>query len=302
MFSLPPIPTALLAILALFILITEVGRRRSQLRAPRITQVELDTLRARLAKANLPIARVKLSNDGPSGAATSRIGGPAYVDSLRRRWPVRGKDRRPMLLLAQINFAEVPALADFPSKGLLQLFGCVDERGHLESLENKADRVIRWFPDPDGNLTLTPPGPLSAFPKRYSMSPRVVEKGMGMSFERNDAEANPANWPYDETLAGFDRRLPETDDVKRSLRALQQEAYGTEKDQGFHWVGGHPRFVQGDVRFEPRLRKLNRVLLHLTDDNSDIRLGDSGELNLMISSKALRNADFDQAYCTWDCS
>jgi uncharacterized protein YwqG len=302
LFSFPPIPTALVVIPVLCILITEIGRRRSQLQAPRITKAELDTFQARIALASLPIARITLTPDAPIGATASRIGGPAYADTKRRKWPVRGQDRRPMLLIAQINFAEVPPLDGFPGQGLLQLFGRTDERGHLENLEVKADRVIRWFPEPGGSLTLTPPEVLITNSKYASLSPRAVQDGLSFSFEVGLAGASLANWPYDETVSGFQNRLPENDEVGRRLKNFMLDTDQVTYAACANWIGGHPRFVQGDLRAEPRLRKLNRVLLHLTDDGKDIRLGDAGELNLMISGKALRNEDFEHAFCIWDCS
>lgn len=62
------------------------------------------------------------------------------------------------------------------------------------------------------------------------------------------------------------------------------------------------RFWQRDVREESNLQNIHRFLLHLSADDKDIRLGDSGVLNLMISAKALDARNFNAAYCTWDCA
>jgi hypothetical protein len=92
------------------------------------------------------------------------------------------------------------------------------------------------------------------------MSPRAVRHGLGLAFAPPIVgQAIPYNWPYDATLAGFDKRLPENEDVRYRLKAFQEAPeFGTEESD-YHWIGGHPRFVQMDIREEPRLRKLNRV-------------------------------------------
>jgi uncharacterized protein YwqG len=277
---------------------------KRRLKAPRITGAELDRLQARLAAATLPVAWVTLVTEPPPGATTSRIGGRPYADSPRRKWPVRGKECQPMLFLAQINFAEVPPLEDFPRKGLLQLFGLTDKRGDLEFMDKPADRVIRWYPDPEGTLTLPVPDALSQLRKRGSFSQRLIRDGFGMTFAAGTAPASPYNWPYFEDHPDIERRMAENEEVERRVMDWDKSVEAMiERDGEEHrnWIGGHPRFVQEDVRSEPRLRKLNRVLLHLSSDD-DICIGDAGELNLMISRKDLRNLQFDKAYYTWDCS
>ena len=60
--------------------------------------------------------------------------------------------------------------------------------------------------------------------------------------------------------------------------------------------------IQADPRIDnPECRHLDRVVFHLGYDD-DIKLGDSGVLNVMISRDALAKRDFQSAYLTWDCS
>jgi uncharacterized protein YwqG len=206
-----------------------------------------------------------------------------------------------MLFFGQINFADLPQLEDFPRQGLLQLFVLANDRGVIESPERKTDRVIRWFPDPTGRQTLDLPPRLTQQKKRGTFSPRVIQDGLTMVFERGDMEAHPTNWPFAESYPNLHARLAESDALLGQIRDWEKSSDKLyEKSEGRSWVGGHPQFVQEDIRHEPRLRKLNRVLLHICSDGEDIRLGDAGELNLMISGKDLRNLEFDQAYCTWD--
>lgn len=292
---------ALAVIFGLWMVVEKRLQARRRARAPRITGEEFDSFLKRLAKATLPVAWVTLSPALAPVRAASRIGGRPYIDSNRQKWPVR--DKVPMLFLGQINFAEVPPLPDFPTQGLLQIFVLANARGDIESTELKTDRVIRWFPDPQGTLTLDPPEALTRHQKCRTFSPRVIRDGLAITFEAAEMTANPDNWPYAESYPNLDKRLPESDAVRQSIEAMQRENEARyDALDGRSWIGGHPQFVQNDVREEPRLHKLNRVLLHLASDVKDICLGDTGELNMMISAKDLHAADYDKAYCTWDCS
>lgn len=96
-------------------------------------------------------------------------------------------------------------------------------------------------------------------------------------------------------------RLPESDDVVAQLEAFEKAEELESTAAPTHWVGGHPDFVQEDVRFDPDWQEMDRVLLHLGFDN-DLCLGDAGMLNVMISRRDLRNRAFDKVICTWDCS
>ena len=198
-------------------------RRRAMLHAPSITAVELDALQARLAAAGLPCLWVTLLPAAHGSATASRVGGAPFIDSPRRKWPVRGENKQPMLFLAQINFAETPPIEDFPRKGLLQIFVLADDRGQIQATERKTDRVIRWFPEPEGDLTLTPPAALTSTRKPGTFSKRVIRDGLGMAFEVNEMAANPYNWPYDDQVHSHFGRLPEDESVKYRLEKWNQE-------------------------------------------------------------------------------
>jgi uncharacterized protein YwqG len=300
------LPTFLLTMMSLavvFGLAMLVGswlNHRQRLKSPRITLAEIDKLQARLDAAALPVVWVSLHLGASLDAAASRVGGLPFADSLRRKWPARGEGRHPMLFLAQINFDEVPPLDGFPRQGLLQLFGRIYDTGDLYQLSASSERVIRWFPNPEGDLTLPLPDSLLQLPKRAPLSQRVIRQGLGMQFTPGIAHADPNNWPHVDAVPDTQRRMPENEEARQRLLAWEKDNENAALPQSDHWIGGHPSFVQNDARHEPRLRKLNRVLLHLSSDNDDIVLCDLGVLNVMISRKDLMNQDFEKAFCTWD--
>lgn len=100
----------------------------------------------------------------------------------------------------------------------------------------------------------------------------------------------------------MENRLPESEEVAAFMDDWEARTEQIVNGYGDHWVGGHPRFVQQDVRGSyPECQKLNRILFHMGCDD-EINLGDSGELNVMISREALLQRDFQKAYLTWDCT
>lgn len=72
------------------------------------------------------------------------------------------------------------------------------------------------------------------------------------------------------------------------------------KATGVHWVGGHPEFTQYDVRQDPKLQHLDRVLLHIGCDDH-VSVGDAGMINVLISQRDLQERRFGAAYIAADC-
>jgi uncharacterized protein YwqG len=300
---MPSFVYTLIAIAVVVLVMSKVEAYRHQRKmraAPRITQAELDAVRQSFAAATLPMAKMIMTGAAPSSATQSKIGGEPFADSPDLEWPTCAEGGSPMLFLAQINFAELPELPDFPGSGILQLFAVANAKGHIENTESEETRVIRWFPTATGQLTLKVPQVFQAIRKHGTLSAKGMSAGLAVSFVRAEAKANPYNWPFDEVGPNIYGRLGETPEVEKGKMKLEAEGDAIRESYGTHWVGGHPSFVQGDVRYQPGLRDLDRVILHLGFDE-DVCLGDAGELNLMIRRRDLLARDFQKAFCTWDC-
>lgn len=287
----------LLGVIVIFASIAYFGRRadrKARLAAPRITAAELDAFDAALAGAALPMAKVSLDFGPGSKTGRSRLGGWPSANAAGRTWPVSASGA-PCAFLAEIDFSELPAMADFPTEGVLQIFL---EPGNWW----EAPAVPLWHPD--GVLAGQPlPGPEAAVPAPLedAFSERLKEHGARMVFEADDAPGNPFNWPHDETAPWYENRMGESPDVEARLERIELEHDAIRQGYGTHWIGGQPSFVQEDVRYDETLRHLDRVLLHLGWDD-DVCIGDAGELNILISAEDLRARRFDRAYLTADCS
>ncbi|STZ09024.1 Domain of uncharacterised function (DUF1963) [Moraxella caprae] len=68
-----------------------------------------------------PVVYLKLGENSPTTLFQSKVGGKPYLP-IGMEYPKNRKTGNPLTLLAQINFAEMPPLPDYPTKGILQFF------------------------------------------------------------------------------------------------------------------------------------------------------------------------------------
>jgi len=273
-------------------------RRKEAEAAPRITLAEAQSFWNDIEKSALPIAKAIVQNRPPLTPQESRIGGAPLAIGSDESWPRNANSGFPMTLVAQINFAELPQMGEFPKRGILQIFSSfemIDDTG-------ACDRIIRWDADPQTDELLKIPSEIqknTRQTKDFSETARCV--GLPLAFAAGTAPGNPYNWPFEANNPTIENRLPENEEVAAILEDWEDRSDRILTEYGDHWVGGHPSFVQIDVRgANPACRHLDRVLFHLGCDN-EINLGDSGELNVMISGEALQKRNFQKAYLTWDC-
>lgn len=271
-------------------------QKREAEAAPRITLSEAKAFWAAIEDASLPMAKATVEDRKPLNSKESRIGGAPLAIGEDSTWP-RDEDNAPMAFIAQLNFAELPELEDFPTKGILQIFSSfamIDD-------SHACERVIRWDPDPITDASLEIPSEIKKTTRdtRY-FSEKARQIGLPLKFEHFMALGNPYNWPFAATSPMHENRLPENNEVDELLEGWECREEEISEGYGIHWVGGHPDFVQWDVRYDPDLQSLDRLLFHMGFDD-DICIGDAGELNVMISRNDLLRRDFQKAFLTWDC-
>lgn len=216
---------------------------------------------------------------GDPNIRSSYLGGHPYWPE-GSQWP-NYRDE-PMSFVCQINFADIPPLPGFPTKGLLQWFVASDDVAGMtfDDTQGTQGFEVRWITD------------LSAPSTRYVSYPTrpygdcgqelfgVVGRCPGYDAPLRFEDLNPL--PY---RIAFDRvkALPDgADRFTESQRqrlwiALQEAGFGDEedlldapapyyglsiawrehvyyplRDAGSVWggahIGGHPRFIQEDVR------------------------------------------------------
>lgn len=251
-------------------------------------------------------ARISLSFDLAEDLplTQSKVGGRGYL-SKEMPYPI-DQNQKPLSLLAQINFAEMPALAHFPKAGLLSFY--VNYHDDLLGLD---------FDDP------------------------VVQKGFRViyteDFTAESYTKEEQDMLFEQTIDvdNFDPVVPKEAkviaEIEEQLLLIDsfdfEKAYGTnsyvllgelikDKEQRHaifdlvyeesSQIGGYPFFTQEDPRYTMQRQHYDTLLFQLASDQIaeqiDIMWGDCGVGNFFINQKDLLNRDFSKVMYNWDCS
>lgn len=271
----------------------------------------LSEYKRRLAELALPAVKLIPDPDAAVQPFSSRLGGPIWVPS-GMSLPV-GRRGEPLEFVAQINFAEIPQLPDYPEQGVLQLFiGHDDLMGAHFEAPNQGNFKLLWHPEELPNAQMLPP---PSIPKPSSPSDidyytpfedaDIRLEGIALRPEMTTSAVPPMTLPADQLLDELN-----IDSWSSAISALEKE-YWKGADHIFHHVGGHPEFVQTDFRLitfkagdgddpAPDYKLYDRVLFRLTSDKY-LMWGSVGEAVVMISRSDLIARDFSRAVWWWDC-
>nr|WP_314492590.1 DUF1963 domain-containing protein [uncultured Chryseobacterium sp.] len=189
---------------------------------------------------------------------------------------------KPMILLAQLNFSEIPTLKNYPEKGILQFYisgnGWYNNEAKVLYHEN-----IDTYQTEFSFLT----------PDLYSDSPVNCEHSLIFSAE--EEYGGSEDFRFDFTFNGLNYW-----DFENSLNESEKK----EIDKFFynigHKIGGYAYFTQSDPRGHDQKSKDDVLLLQIDTDH-EIMFGDSGVGNFFINNQDLVNKNFEKAYFYWDC-
>ena len=188
---------------------------------------------------------------------------------------------QPMLLLAQINFGNMPPLPDFPDKGILQFYISA-----TEWTEMKDYKIIFWE-DPSVETTLMTD---FSFLTEELLENSPIECPHELCFDLVDVYGSAQDVRTKDilTILGSDEITEEQEDMIYKLF-----------DGTGHKLSGYAYFTQEDPRYTDKNK--NDVLLLQIDSDKAIRFGDSGVANFFIPKDALLKKDFSKAWLNWDC-
>lgn len=198
----------------------------------------------------------------------------------------------PMMLLAQLNFSELPNLPGFPTTGLLQFFcGTWDESDRKDIVEvvyhEKLLPESEMLVDiPDSPLRKEDP-PIGGM---YLVNPSKEEVPMSSTDEK-----------FTETITPIYNRLSgeNVDDIWNANRAVRNALWDLiyNDNCGGTRFGGHPYFVQNDYRDDD-----DEVMLLQLDSESGMMWGDCGIASFFISKSDLASKKFKGTVkFTWSC-
>lgn len=246
-------------------------------------------------KTQQPAIRITTEYTAKPDLLASRFGGVAYWQSGHDT--PTDEHGKPMALLVQINFAEVPKHPDLPSSGILQCFIPRHDDYYGADLDNlgSAGKMLTQFwqnPDitqaidwqhHDDEDDLIPV--FGAHQLRFTESADIANIDV-----IECAEALKAN-PF-EVLE--DVALNEKEETA-FYDAITQFA-----DAQGHKLLGYPHVIQGDPREDSAYRLFLQIDTDMKDDN-DIMWGNDGVGHLFIKPEDLATQRFDKLWFSWDC-
>lgn len=190
-----------------------------------------------------------------------------------------------MMLIAQLNFEEIPPLENFPSKGILQLYLS------SEAWYDEVFKVIYLRPE---DLEKAPFSDFSFLPKdHFDESPilAIHQLKFTKSIDNGSFEDAGFNFAFNDLDWG---------EYEDTLNEADQKIFREYFDASGHKIGGYGDFTQNDPRdYKPRRRDDIQILQ--IDGDKKIIFGDLGVAHLFISKEDLINDQLENAYFYWDC-
>jgi uncharacterized protein YwqG len=195
-----------------------------------------------------------------------------------------------MLLLAQLNFAELQLAPPFPQKGILQFYisqRCYEKvTPRAEHCQFKVHYIERGedYNHPVQDFTYLRDVHFSDFPIKSEM--KLVAKTQFEPVSATDYRLeNYFNREILNTSITVDERL---------FKDVYLESYLAAE----HKIGGYPYFIHEDFRKGSQyLQHYDTLLLQLvSNDEQGIMWGDSGIISFFINSKKLAQLDFSDIY------
>lgn len=261
---------------------------------------ELSAYRDKFESTIKPYIKITTKLDDKTEPWQSKVGGlPCWPKNLD--YP-RGKEGKPLYLVAQINFEEVPPIEHFPSNGLLQWF--IDPEAGLYGLDgyafknmiNQKNWKIMYFPDvikKEDNLLVD--FSFLRDPKEYDPWPPVL-KACSLEFKKEIAPIALYDYQFEQLFGDPFDFFAEFGDQADKL----MDAYNIDFSAAGHKMGGYAAFAQVD----PRMPDWGYETLLLQIDcepSKDIDFGSAGVGHLFMKESDLKKLDFSSVMYHWDC-
>ena len=265
---------------------------------------DLNAVQEVFRQTELPYVRLTATR-GCTDVFDSKFGGMPYLPP-GFEYPHNKNvhsERKPLKLLCQLNFAQLPYLQGYPSEGILQFYIPFEDSEDIYGIDfDKPTRQDSWrvvyhrhivedrallqdtpcFTDEDAHFPFS--GEFS-LKMEQALMPIIPSDYSWEDFFQNVLEISPIGQVL---KAKYDE-----DDVREALLELDPNSTG-------HRVGGYPFFTQGDPR-EYSEYKDHSILLLQIDSDDEIIWGDVGVATFLITPDALMRCDFSEVHYYWDC-
>lgn len=301
---------------------------------------ELEPFRQEIESSKKPVIKITYERKA-TDFWSSKFGGVPYLPK-GYNFP-KDSDGKYMHLLAQLNFEEiftqVPYLAPFPKKGILQFYiGGTDLYGmDLDNLDNQKDFKLLYFAELDKNNFQTDFAFLLDINESYSTlnnqkfsalqfvdenncpidNPLVdcvrehydsplkhqdvnnYQECLALQFSRDNEWVGPEDYQFNSFFE--EQKLKQFFDIMEADDYKLNDWYYANLYEIHHKIGGYGYFTQTDPReYSPQYQDHKVVLLHMISDD-EICWGDCGVGNFLIRAEDLEKLDFSQVIYNYDC-
>ncbi len=259
---------------------------------------ELEQYRSILEESVKPYIKVS-GTQAETTLFESKFGGYPYVP-INQEHP-KDSNGQPMMLLAQLNFEEMPHVEYMPQKGMLQFFVSAEDELYGADFDHptiqKDFRIIYHSTIiEDLNKVITDFSSLNT----SELEDFIIPEAAKLKFELGYQPVTSRDYRFEKM---FSEEIDWEEIVDEENNTESGELYDDLcKDQG-HKIGGYPFFTQTDPReWEEKYQQHDILLLQIdTDDSLNIMWGDSGVANFFIKKDDLLNLDFSNVIYNWDC-
>lgn len=233
--------------------------------------------------------QVKAQPNRPLQLWDSKVGGMPYLPK-DTEWPT-APDGRALFFLAQLNFGQMPALAPFPTQGIVSFFIADDDLYGMDFDDGEIQDTFRvlYFPEVIADTSRLQTNRPS---RDYDLLPHHPDTEHPLTFVLGEEWVPSTDYQFAERFGGdFFAQFGEQewqvlDEYNKAVKA-----------QG-HKVGGYAYFTQDDPRRpdDPML-----LLFQLdSDELMDLMWGDMGVGHFFIREADLRQCNFSRVLYDWD--
>lgn len=275
-----------------------VANKETNARKPIAAELEkyLAPYQSKIQATKKPVIRIALEDMTSDDILVSKVGGIAYWPA-DEKYPT-GENGKALFLLAQIRFDEMPAMAGYPSQGMLQIFiadtdlygANFDGKFSVKELQVQKNYHIRYWPSLDKKTQTVDAGMSDSLP-------HDPKKPRRMQFERQQAFISGADFRFDKI---FGMAHYESIEQYANAQGVNEDdltdAVWEHFDGSGHKIGGYPHFTQTDPRDSGDME-----LLFQLDSDDEMMWGDVGVANFFINPDDLKQLNFTRVAYNWDC-
>lgn len=261
--------------------------------------IELQPYRHQFASTARAYVEI-MPTPGKTALTHSKILGLPYLPA-NCAYP-KDADGRPMILLAQLNFAEIPPLPDYPERGILQFFLAADDQlygADLQSfaaMQRQTKFQVRYFENVLNSANIVQDFEFLRSPLAAETLILPAQLECQLNFKRREELIAITDRHFEQMFgADFFSRFKDRADEIRDTYWQSFSAQG-------HKIGGYAFFFQQDPRLQaPKAEDWILLLQIDSDSTAGIMWGDVGVGSFFIPRFNLINRDFSQILYTWDC-